>query len=134
MNRIRFVDALRLALLTGVGGFVLAVLSGLLLSTGAGGTAALVARTVLVTALLVLGVRLCLGHRPASSLLPSALAGLTVGYLLNLAWLSGAVYFSRGFTQNLPVCIVVDLVAWLAVGVAALRLVPATAEKSTGYV
>lgn len=134
MNRIRLADAVRLALFTGLGGFVISVVSGLLVYIGAGETSAIVARTVLVTALLVLGVRLCLGHRPASSLLPSALSGLLVGYLLNLAWLSGAVYFSRGFTQDLLICIVVDLVAWSAVGVTALRLVPAEAEQSTGYV
>jgi hypothetical protein len=133
VSRVRAADAVRIALLTGIGGFFVSVVSGLLALAGTSSLVAVGARALLVTVLLVTAVRSGLRDRPASTLLPTAAVGLLAGHLLDLAWVSGSAYLARAFTQDVPVCVLVDLGAWLAVGLAALRTVPSTPDRSASY-
>lgn len=126
--------AVRLALVTGFGGFVLALLSALVASAAADSTPALVVRGVLVTVLLVVGIRVLLGGRSRAALVPTALAGLLGGYLLTLGWFNGQVYVARLLTDSVLLAVVADLALWLGVGLAATRLVPASSAEPRGYV
>ena len=136
MTGLRGGVAAGLALFTGVGSFVLAVLSGLLLFLGAGSGLALAARALLLTALLVLAVRICLARCATAARPITAGVGLLGGYLLGLGWLSGSTYVARAVTDSAVLAAVLDLALWLAVGPLALRLVPpgdAKGPTATGY-
>jgi len=125
--------ALRLALVTGAGGFVLALLSALVATSAGSSAPAVAVRAVLVTVLLLLAVRLELAGRPERVRVPTALAGLLLGHLLTLAWPSGAVYFGRLLTGRSLVAALLDLVGWLLVGVLATRLVPGPVRAPGHY-
>ncbi len=133
MSRLRPGDAVRIALLTGVGGFLAAVASGVLALGSVPGGVAIGVRAVLVTALLVAVLKAVLRGRPASALLPTAATGLLAGYALDLAWVSGSAYVARAVTQDVVLCALVDLALWLACGLASLRLVPSTPDGSPSY-
>jgi len=120
--------ALRLALVTGAGGVVLALL-GALLDTSTGSSAPVVAvRAVLVTVLLGLAVRVVLAGSPERVRVPTALAGLLLGHLLTLAWTAGAAPVARLLTDRGAVAVLLELAGWLVVGVLATRFVPAPTQ------
>lgn len=133
MSRVDRGAALRLALVTGAGGFVLALLSALVATSAGSSAPAVAVRAVLVTVLLLLAVRLELAGRPERVRVPTALAGLLLGHLLTLAWPSGAVYFGRLLTGRSLVAALLDLVGWLLVGVLATRLVPGPVRAPGHY-
>jgi hypothetical protein len=125
--------AVRLALVTGVGGFVLALLSALVASSTADSTVAIAVRGGLVTVLLVLAGRVVLRGLPPAAVLPTAAVGLVAGHLLTLGWFNGQVYLARLLTDSVLLSAVLDLVLWLAVGLAASRLAPTSAPEPRGY-
>lgn len=114
--------ALRLALVTGVGGLLLAVAGGVVAGASGSATSGLLARAVLVTGLLLAAGRALLSGRAPGTVLPTALAGLLAGYVLTLGWPAGQVYAARLVVDAPVVAAALDLVLWLAVGTAAARL------------
>jgi len=126
--------AVRLALLTGIGGLLLAIVGAVVAASSGSATTGVLARAVLVTGLLLAASRVCLSGRPAATIVPTALAGLLVGYVLTLGWFDGQVYAARLVLDQAAVAVLVDLVLWLAVGlVAATRLARPAPEVGSGY-
>lgn len=133
-SRIDRAGAVKLALLTGFGGFVLAVLSGVVAASTTSADAAILVRAVLVTLLLVLATRVALSGLPSPVVAPTAVVGLLVGYVLTLGWFEGQVYVARLLTDREPVAALLDLLLWLAVGLGASRLVRTAPARPQGYV
>jgi hypothetical protein len=110
-----------IALVTGVGGFVLAVVGALVATSADSATAGQATRAVLVTALLVLAGG-ALGNRASGAPTATAAVGLLAGYALTLGWFNGRTYAAGLVVDSVPLAAVLDLVLWLVVGLAAGRL------------
>ncbi len=113
--------ALRLGLITGLGGLVAALVAVPVAVSTSSATTGILTRAVLITALLVLAPRLAPVTRGA--VLPSALAGLLLGHLLTLGWFAGQAYVWRLTTDSTLLSAGLDLLTWLSVGGIATRLV-----------
>lgn len=125
--------AVRIALLTGAGGLVLALVGALVATSVDSATTGVAVRATLVTLLLVVAVRRSLAGRRAAALVPTAAVGLVVGHLLTLGWLNGQVYAARLLTDSVPLAAVLDLALWLVVGLAATGRLPVGPDRPQGY-
>lgn len=125
--------ALRLALLTGVGGLVLGVFAAVVALSAASSTSAVVVRVVLVTVLLLLAPHVVLGRCSREALLPTAVLGLVAGYLLSLGWWDGRTYGWQLVTGSAPVSALLDGVTWLVVGLASASKVSRRQDPSDAY-
>lgn len=127
----RLQTVLRLALLTGPLGVLIAlVATGVALSTESV-TTGLVIRAALVTLLLLLMSRAVSRECRSEGLDQWALpvvAGLAAGYALNLAWWGGHAYAAQLLFEDAAVRVGVDAMLWVGVGLlGALTARPATA-------
>jgi hypothetical protein len=124
VDRVKRVDlkvAGLLALVTGLGGLVLAVVGALVATSADSATAGQVTRAVLVTVLLVLAGR-ALGTRASGAPVATNVVGLLAGYALTLGWLNGRTYAAGLVVDSIPLAAVLDLALWLLVGLGAARL------------
>lgn len=128
MSGVDLPAAVRLAVVTGVGGLLLAVASGVVAGASGSATAGLLARAVLVTGLLLAAGRALLSGRAAGTVRRTAPAGLLVGYVLTLGWPAGQVYAAQLVVDAPVVAATVDLVLWVAVGTAAAHLARAASD------
>ncbi len=113
--------AVRLGLITGLGGLVAALVAVLVAVSTSSVTAGILTRALLVTALLAVAPRLVLAGRGGS--LPTAIAGMLLGHLLTLGWFTGQAYVWRLAIDSTLLSAGLDLLTWLAVGGIATRLV-----------
>ena len=133
MSSVKAGAAVRLGVLTGVGGLVLALLGALVATSSDSATSGVATRAVLVTVLLVVATRITLAGLSLRALVPTALVGLLLGYLLTLGWFNGQVYAAKLMTGQPALAAGLDLVLWLAVGLGAAKTVPVVREQPQGY-
>lgn len=111
--------AVRLGLITGISGFLLVVLSTAVAVSTISATTAVVSRGVLVTILLILTTRaitVALHASTGERLLGPLVAGLALGYVVNLGWWGGHAYMAQLAIDQPVVRAAVDGVLWVAVG------------------
>lgn len=115
---------LRLAVVTGASGLLLALLTAVVAVSTGSGTTAVVSRGVLVTALLAVATPALAGHIPAVPAGGRALAvaaGLALGYALDLAWWGGHAYVAQLAVEQPVARALLDGLLWVAVGSLAAR-------------
>lgn len=128
--------AARTALVTGLGGLFATLVAVFVTYPAHNADAALVARIILVTGLLVVVlpalVRDVFRRRHGSGL-ASVLVGAVGGYAIDLASWAGRAYAGQAVHSPGVVTVLIDLVLWLAVVAATVqwRLLPARVRRTT---
>lgn len=121
--------AVRLTLITGLGGLVAALLAVVVGLSVDSATAGILARAVLITALLAIAPRIALATCPRAVALPTAALGLSAGHLLTLNWINGQVYVWRLVTDSALLSAGLDLLTWLAVGLGVTYMVSTRRDR-----
>ncbi len=109
-------------MLTGLPALLVSFVAAAVALSTRSATIGIVTRIGLMTVLLVLTTRAvarelrAAGHQP---LVPTLLAGLLLGYALNLSWWGGHSYGAQLLVDHPVARVVVDAVSWVAVGLGA---------------